>query len=677
MSRLHPKTEKRPVIDRLHGQVLTDPYRWLEDGTTQETREWVLRQKEYTDEVIASYGMKPSTFETLAAFKNRPDIHIPSGQAGTLIYQHREPGQNHSVLYAERDGRVHTVADPNAMGSGEPAHVDWAHVSQNGRFVLFGVSQHGDEWAVLQIYDVIHATLLDDRIPRARHASIAFPAGHSGFFYTRYPLEDEVPTDDDRFYNVAVYYHTLGSAIKDDILVFKPPDDKHAIPAVSLSESGKQLAINVHYGWTRNVLYKMDADHPKTPVQLLLDPGDHTIHTFWDKDQLLALTNMDSDTGRIVKVSLNDGTLLPLVNAQPHQPLLDALAWNSRIAAHILKDGQSQVVVFDSQIGSVLHTVTLPNFAGLEALSAANGVLYYQFSGFGRPSAIHQLEYTSKTWADTVWKESGAPDTQIAVIREWVTSPDGTRFPILIARKDPPSPAGQTPTVLGGYGGFCIPYLPTYSASVHDWLNRGGQYALAMIRGGGEFGEWWHRAGMRENKQAVFDDFCAAACHLVTEGYTDTSHLGVTGRSNGGLLTGAFVTQHPKAAQAVVIGVPLLDMIRFHRFLIAELWTGEYGSPEHPEEFDWLLKYSPYHHVQDNTDYPAVLLFTSEEDSRVDPMHARKMTAALQNATASRQPILFRMAGHAGHGVGKSTEQWLDEESDIWTFLSYHLGLPR
>jgi prolyl oligopeptidase len=246
---------------------------------------------------------------------------------------------------------------------------------------------------------------------------------------------------------------------------------------------------------------------------------------------------------------------------------------------------------------------------------------------------------------------------------------------MLLTWRGDTAPNGPTPTVLAGYGGFNVPYLPSYSPSVHDWIMRGGLYAIAMLRGGGEFGEAWHRAGMRANKQAVFDDFYSAARYLVTQGYTDPTHLGVSGRSNGGLLTGAFVTQHPDAASAAIIGVPLLDMVRFHKFLIADLWTAEYGSPDVAEELEWLLAYSPYHHVRENTAYPAILLFTSEDDSRVDPMHARKMTARLQKATTSARPILFRQAAKTGHGVGKSATEWVDEEADIWTFLSYHLGL--
>jgi prolyl oligopeptidase len=419
----------------------------------------------------------------------------------------------------------------------------------------------------------------------------------------------------------------------------------------------------------------MDPNHREVPARRLVDPGDKLIEPLWCGDRLLALTNLSHETGALVEVGLADGSLATLAQSDPGEPWVDAAAFSDSVAIATIRDGESRVLVLDNQSGIERHSLTLPDFAGLVGLSTSDDQLFYQFSGFGRPSAIHVLTCSGGHFVDRVFAEAGAADPTVKVERVWVTSTDGTRFPMLLTWRGDTAPNGPTPTVLAGYGGFNVPYLPSYSPSVHDWIMRGGLYAIAMLRGGGEFGEAWHRAGMRANKQAVFDDFYSAARYLVTQGYTDPTHLGVSGRSNGGLLTGAFVTQHPDAASAAIIGVPLLDMVRFHKFLIADLWTAEYGSPDVAEELEWLLAYSPYHHVRENTAYPAILLFTSEDDSRVDPMHARKMTARLQKATTSARPILFRQAAKTGHGVGKSATEWVDEEADIWTFLSYHLGL--
>ncbi len=386
---------------------------------------------------------------------------------------------------------------------------------------------------------------------------------------------------------------------------------------------------------------------------------------------MLALTSQRPHS-QISKILIPDGTRHPLIESQPRHPLLNAVAWDGKIAAHVLDDGESHLTIFDGFNGTPLFDQTLPRFSGLENLTTTNGSLYYQFSGFGHPTSIHQLTWQFGEWAGQVWAQSGTPDPSVKVTREWVAPLDGTAFPLLIARHQKQPLDAPLPTVLAGYSGFNVPYLPTSSPSVHDWISRGQLYAVAMIRSGDE----WHRLGMRDKKQAVFDDFFAASQYLTQQPYTDVEHLAVFGRSNGGLLTGAFVTQHPKAARAVVIGIPLPDMIRFHRFLIADLWTSEYGSPDKAHENEWLIQYSPYHHVQDHTAYPAILLFTSDRNSRVDPMHARKMADRLQAATPSEQPVLLRVASQAGHGVGKSNQQWIDEESDIWAFLSHHLGLP-
>jgi prolyl oligopeptidase len=669
---VHPPTKRDPVVEWLHGVRIEDPYRWLEDAKSAETRAWTSAQAAHTRQALDGYGLKQQLYDRLAPLRNQPDLSLPVGQAGTLAYQRRDKGQNHSVLYVERDGIRSVVADPNQ--SAEPSHVDWVRVSGDGRYVFFGQSLHGDEWAVLHVYDTAASNLLDDRIPRTRMGSVAAVPGQDGFYYTRYPLPDSGLSENELFYHIAVYYHRWNTPIERDVLIFTPPGDRRAVPRLLLSPDASRLVIAVSYGWTRTVLYAADPRTPGEKPRLLLDPDDHYLEPFWDGGQLLATTNWEADTGRIIAVDYVSGHVSTVVMADS-RPILDVVALDGKLVAHRLNDGASELAIFDAASGQETGSLTLPDFAGLHGLVDANGAVYYEFSGFGRPASIHRLTLAAKTWRDEVWAEAGPADPRVAVAREWAVSEDGTRVPVLVAHLAGSVKNGRDPTVLAGYGGFNVPYLPAYSPSVHDWISRGGAYALALLRGGREYGESWHRSGMRANKQAVFDDFYAASTALVEKGWTDREHLGVSGRSNGGLLTGAFLTQHPEGAAAVVIGVPLLDMLRFHRFLIADLWTTEYGSPDNPEEFTWLWSYSPYHHVRENTPYPAVLLFTSAEDSRVDPMHARKMTARLQAATSSDQPILFRVTDQAGHGVGKSNAQWLDEESDIWAFLSHHLGL--
>ncbi|NMP21735.1 prolyl oligopeptidase family serine peptidase [Sulfobacillus harzensis] len=664
----YPKSEAKPVVEEIHGQAVIDPYRWLEDGHNAATRAWVAEQKAFTQSVMAQYPGRASIRARLAALRAMPDLGIPHGHGETIIFQRRDPGQEQAVLYAEYRGRQLTAADPNREGKGEPMHVDWADTSHDGRYVLYGLSRHGNEWSTLHIYDVVQERLLADRIPRARHSSIAFPAGSDGFYYTRYPDPGTVPPGDEHYHS-RVFFHRLGTDYQNDAVIFQSPDDKRAMPGLHLSASGRYLAVSLHYGWSRTTLYLMDRTSGAEP-QLIFDAGDVTLWPMWANDRLLALTNFEDDNGRIVEIDLNTFSHRTLVRGEDGAPFVDAVATPEHIYIHRLRQAASQLMVTNLD-GTLQTEKSLPQGTSLGGLRTAHQAAYYGVSGFNMPPRIHVI--FDRDLTETLWAEAAPSVDGIEVVQEWTTSRDGTRIPVYVARPRGFVQHGATPTVLSGYGGFDVANLPAYSPSVQAWVERGNVYALAILRGGSEFGKRWHEEGMRQHKQNVFDDFEAAAHHLIQTGYTDSEHLGVSGRSNGGLLAGAFITQNPRLAKAAIIGVPLLDMVRFHRFLIADLWTAEYGSPDIPEEFSWLYAYSPYHRVVPGTPYPATLLFTSEEDSRVDPMHARKMAALLQQASNSGLPVLLRVAEKTGHGVGKSVETWLEEEADIWTFLAYHL----
>lgn len=666
-----PTSDPRPVMDLWHGHRIEDPFRWLEDGTSEATRTWTREQGQYTESVLSLYHGRDHLRARLALLREIPDLGLPHGRGGTLIYQRRDVGQEHAALYAEHSGRRMTIVDPNQIGQGDPIHVDWADVSHDGRYVLYGLSPHGNEWATLHVYDRDAKQLLNDRIPRARYASIAFPPGAAGFYYTRYPDPGTMPPGEEHYHS-RVYYHRLGQSYLDDLLIFEAPDDKRAMPSLHLSSSGRYLAIALRYGWTRTTLYIRDCE-TSAPPRLVFDRGEATLSPMWSGDTLLALTNFNSDAGQVVALDIADSSLKTLVTGADGSPLVDAVATSHHLYLHQLREASSWLRIVAMDGGTVVRETSLDNYASITGLTSSGDTLYYGYSGFATPPTIRQIQ--DDTLQDILWAKSADPVETLQVVKEWATSSDGTRIPVYVAKPRGHVKNGGTPAVLTGYGGFDVANLPIYSPSVRAWVEQGGIYALAILRGGSEFGRHWHEMGMRQHKQNVFNDFETAAHYLMAAGYTDSRHLGVTGRSNGGLLTGTFITQHPALARAAIIGVPLLDMLRFRQFLIADLWTAEYGSPEVAEEFPWLYAYSPYHHVVDGTPYPATLIFTSEEDSRVDPMHARKMTALLQRASNSDLPVLLRVAPKTGHGVGKSVATWLDEEADIWTFLAHHLEL--
>lgn len=669
----YPDTPKRPIIDQIHGHELVDPYRWLEDGERDEVRVWTQEETQLTHGIIESYPDHQQWLDTLDLLSRTARVSLPRGRGGTWLYTRRDADQDHDVLYAfqETTRQETLIVDPHVVGQGDPLSVDWFDVSSNGQLIAYGMSPHGNEWSTLYLYNLESKALLDDRIIRARYATVAFLPDLKSFFYTRYAHPGEVP-DGEEFYRIRVYQHVIGAPEGEDRLVFQDPHDKKAMPSVSLSGSGRYLLVNVSYGWTRTVLWIQDLYQPQGQLRCLFDHGDVLAHTVWDDDVLYVLTNLEADTNRLVTLDLEDKSLHTIIPSHPQSPLVDVSLTQHRIYASYIENAVSALRYFNRE-GCRLGSVPLPTLSHLTGISSQQHNLYFSYTGFDRPLVIARMGDTETT--PLTWFETPRPPSGLVVKLDWAVSHDGTRIPIHIAHPRGITLNGKNPTVLSGYGGFNVANLPAYSASIEAWVRQGGVFAQALIRGGSEFGETWHRSGMRENKQNVFDDFYAASQHLKEEGYTDARHLGVTGRSNGGLLTGAFITQHPDAAEAAIVGVPLLDMARFHRFLIADIWTDEYGSPEVASQFDWIMAYSPYHHVTPGTAYPATLLFTSSEDSRVDPMHARKMTALLQSATASDRPILLRVLESAGHGVGKTRSQWVQEEADIWTFLGYHLGI--
>ncbi|MCY0898900.1 MAG: prolyl oligopeptidase family serine peptidase [Firmicutes bacterium] len=670
MAMHHPDNRAGTVVDVLFGHRVEDPYRWLEDGNHPDVITWTAAQARYTEWMLMQYKGRGERRERLTRISQQPEVGLPCGRGNTLVFQYRNHGQNQPVLYACRHRRRWTVVDPNTSAPDGLEAVDWQDVSQDGRYVLFGLSSHGDEWSTLHLYDLDAQRLLDDRIPRARQATVAFPAQSAGFFYTRYPLPGTVP-EGNEFFHVSVYYHRLGTPYTEDSEIFRVDDDKRAIPRLLLSPDGGYLLIRVSYGWTRDRLHVLNLREASSQPRLLLDLGEATVLPFWHGSRLMALTNAAADGGQIIEIRLSDGRYHTVIPETPHQPIIDAAATAHHLFLHVLDQAASKILALSPQ-GRLQRVIALPGYAGVTGIFATHDALFYRYESFGIPPTVHAIRDT--TLDDRVWMESAPADNRIRVLRDWATAPDGTRIPVYIAMGSDWTRDHPRPLVLSGYGGFNVPFLPRYAPSVYDWIRSGRLYAQAVVRGGGEFGASWHRQGMREHKETVFDDFASVAHHLIQHGYTDPNHLGISGRSNGGLLAAAFLTRHPELAAAVVMGVPLCDMIRYPRFLLAALWTAEYGCPDRPDEFEWLWRYSPYHHVIPGRAYPAVLIYSSTEDSRVDPLHARKMVARLQDATASGQPVLLRMALKQGHGTGQSLTQWIAEETDIWTFLDHHLS---
>jgi prolyl oligopeptidase len=578
-------------------------------------------------------------------------------------------------------GDAHTLVDPHTTTGDPTAAIDWYHPSPDGRLVAYGISRGGDERSTLHVLDVDSGQNLRDRIPNTRACSVAWVPDCSGFAYTRYPDPLEVPPED-RGYWRKVFWHRLGDRPDRDELVWGDLPDKTAWPNVSISRDGRWMLVHISLGWSRVDVHLIDR---RTGAHTVIIEGIEAVSAFTVVgDRIVGVTTLDADRGRVVSATLTTPwhdqwtTVVPESDA-----VIETLTVTSR---SLLVLGSRSAVSFLDRYdldGRGHHPVRLPEMGSLAGLSGSRerDEAFFSFTSFARPPTL--FRWTPGVTAD--WSRLHEHDDPTAdghggqYVVEQVRYPslDGTEIAMFLIRAPDVEPSPDTPCILTGYGGFAITMAPAYSAAVVSVCDRGGLYAVANIRGGAEEGEAWHRAGMLEHKQRSFDDFIAAADWLVDQGYTSRSRLALRGGSNGGLLVGAAITQRPDLCRAAQIAVPLLDMVRYHRFLIARLWIPEYGDPDQPADFTWLHRYSPYHRVHDGTCYPAVLLTTADGDSRVDPMHARKMAARLQAASAceDEQPVLLRIEPKAGHGQGKPVSKQADELADVLGFFDWQLGL--
>lgn len=661
-----PATRRGEEHDVYHGVVVPDPYRWLEDGESSATGEWVELHNRRTREALAARPARSRWHGRLSALAALPTTGELAVAGDRLFLMERAPGADQYALTVRSalDPAVpaRVLVDPAQLAADGAVAVDWFQPSTDGGLIAYGISEGGTENSVLHVMDVDSGALLADRIPDCRAASVAWQPDGAGFWYTRYPAGDE--------YHRHVRHHTLGADPAADPVVRDDFPNAECWPHVSLSRDGGHLLVHVSVGWTRVDVHLLDLASGRW--QTVVEGQDAQTHfEFAPGGAIVGVTSLGAPNGRVVRAELADPTTWQTV--VPERPDV-VLGLHTTCGDELLVVASSiGVDAVERWPGGERLELGL---ASVAALSADDGRAFIGRSSYAAPPDV--LRFTA---ADGVRAWSDAPDQsvlpQLTVTRVFYPSPDGTSIPMFVAHRTDAPPSPDSALVLRGYGGFAIAESPTWMPELAAWCAAGGVYCVAGLRGGYEYGDAWHHAGRRANKQNVFDDFAAAADWLVANGYTNRERLAIYGRSNGGLLVGAALTQRPDLARAVWCGVPLLDMIRFPQFLIARLWTDEYGDPDVAEEFAWLHAYSPYHHVQQGSRYPAVLFTTAEGDTRVDPCHARKMTALLTWASSSQDthPILLHQEGRAGHGVGKPASKRVDELADALAFFSWQLGV--
>jgi prolyl oligopeptidase len=678
-----PAARAENVSDEIHGVEVRDPYRCLENGDAAPVRAWTAAQNRYLREQLDPVPGREWLEQRLLRWQETGSLGTPvvrgKGRQTRLFYTRREGTQNQPVLYwrASERAKDHVLIDPNRMATDGTLALDWWFPSEDGRLVAYGISTSGDESSTLRVREVATGRDLRDTIPRARACSLAWLPDSSGFYYTRYPRKGEVPAGEEQYHR-HVFCHRLGTDPAGDAKIFGDGLSLSSWPSVQLSPDGRWLGIEVSEGWSRSDIYLLDR-HKAGPAIAVVKGRDALfgLAEVLD-DRLYVLANENAPRYQLFAVDPRKPQRAhwQRVIAEGEDTLESVAVADGKLVAVFFKDASSRVVVFSAD-GTRLREIALP---GLGTVAAVRGrherrEVYLSFASFLTPTRVLRHDVASGKTA--VWRALTSPvDTQSFVVEQVrYPSKDGTSVPMFLVHQRDLVRDGKNPTLLYGYGGFNVSLTPAFAAWVGPFIERGGVYAVPNLRGGGEYGEAWHRAGMLGNKQNVFDDFAAAAEYLIREQITSPAHLAISGRSNGGLLTAATLVQHPALFRAAVVGVPLTDMLRYHRLQIARLWIPEYGSPDDAKQFAWLHAYSPYHHVADGVAYPATLVFSAESDTRVDPMHARKFAARLQAASSSGAPVLLRIEDKAGHGAGKPLTKLVAQYTDEFSFLFWQLGV--
>ncbi len=678
-----PKAKVAPVEDTVQGHKIVDRYRYLENGDDPDTKQYVEQELAYTRTVLDPLPGRDSINARLSQLLTIGTVGAPQIGGNYYFYTRREGNQNQPVLYVREglNSADRVLVDVNKMSTDGTVALDWWFPADDGKYVAYGTSPNGSEESTLRIVESATGKLLPDTIERTRFASVAWKKDNSGFYYTRHPKKGDVPAGEE-VYHVKVFYHEMGSDPAKDALIFGEGRNAQDIPGVGLSEDGRWLLITVFQGWSKSEMYLQDLASKNPPVELTT--GKEFLYSAdFFKGKLYITTNEDAPHYRVF---VADATNPKRENWKELIPPSDAVLQGASVTggklfAQYEHNASSELKVFDLG-GKKLADIPLPTIGTVFAIGGKwdSNEVFFGFQSYTVPPSVYRYDLNGgKT---SLWAKVDAPSidpSAFEVQQVWYNSKDGTRVPMFVVSKKGIEKNGKNPVLLTGYGGFNVSETPTFSRSMYLWMEHGGIYAVANLRGGAEFGEDWHRAGMLEKKQNVFDDFISAAEYLIAQKYTDKDHLSILGGSNGGLLMGAMITQRPDLFRAVVCAVPLLDMLRYQNFQIAKLWIPEYGSAEDPKQFDFIYAYSPYHHVKEGQEYPAILFMTADTDTRVDPMHAKKMAALMQaeakNGASKEKPILLRIETKAGHGQGKPVTKQIEENTDMYSFLFWQLGV--
>jgi len=682
----YPVARKSDVVDDYHGTRVPDPYRWLEDPDSPESRAWIEAQNRLTAAYLAEIPARATIRQRLTKLWNYPKYGAPFRKAGRYFFLKNDGLQNQSVLYkqASLEATPETLLDPNILSEDGTVALSTLAVSDNGRLLAYGTAASGSDWEEFRVRDVVTARDLPDHLKWIKFSGASWTKDGAGFFYSRYPEPtDKALTDVNRFQRL--YYHRLGTDQAQDLLVYERPDQPDWGMNAEVTDDGRYAVLTVWLGTDRrNRVYFRDLKDPRHPkitgeVVRLLDDFDAS-YAFVGNDGpvFYFLTDLDAPRKRVIAIDTRHPERGRWREVIPQgQDVLEGVhIIHDTFVANYMHDASSRLRLFALD-GRMLKDLELPTLGSIGSISGErkDDEMFYAFTSFLYPTTIFRYDF--KSGATSVFK---APTidfdpSRFETKQVFYTSKDSTRVPMFITYKKGLTLDGSNPTYLYGYGGFNISLTPSFSVAMLVWLEMGGVYAVPNLRGGGEYGEEWHQGGMHEKKQNVFDDFIAAAEYLIAQRYTSPAKLAIAGGSNGGLLVGAAMTQRPELFGAALPAVGVMDMLRFHKFTIGWAWVTDYGSADSAAQFPYLYKYSPLHNIRAGTRYPATLVTTADHDDRVVPGHSFKFTATLQAAQAGSPPVLIEIETKAGHGAGKPTSKLIEEQADRMAFLVKNLGM--
>ena len=676
----YPETKKVDVVDVYYGVEVHDPYRWLEDDSAEDVKDWVVGQNEVTFSYLEKIPFRDKLKLRFEEIYDFPRYSTPVKRGGYYFFTRNDGLQDQSVLYIQKDldSEPEEFLDPNKFSKDGTVSLTTYAVSKDGKYFAYGTSGAGSDWNEFFVMDIESREMMPDHLKWIKFSGIGWK--DDGFYYSRFPEPkpgDELKSVNE---NKRIYYHQLGTSQSDDILVYEEPEHPARFLGSGTTDDERFLIISISEGGKRNALKVKDLTKSNSGFVTIVDNFNNSYSVVSNiDDKLLILTDKDAPKYRLVLVDPgnpseeNWKTILP----EKKDVLRTVSVIGGMLAAIYLQDVSSHMYLYETD-GTLIDEIKLPALGTVAGISGKKDdkIAFYTFTSFTYPNVIYKLD--TETRESTVYREPtfNFDFSDYVTGQVFYTSKDGTKIPMFIVHKKGIEMNGKNPTLLYGYGGFNVSRTPNFSPSRLVLLENDGIYALANIRGGGEYGDEWHQAGTKLNKQNVFDDFIAAAEYLIKEGYTSPDYLACQGGSNGGLLVGAVINQRPDLFQVALPAVGVMDMLRFQKFTIGYGWTKDYGSSEQDSVmFDYLYRYSPLHNIRAGINYPATLVTTADHDDRVVPAHSFKYIARLQEKHDGDNPVLIRIQTRAGHGAGKPISIVIEEQADVWSFFFYNMGV--